>query len=151
MAENRGKPSGKAPGKAPDKDSSTETGSGRVGKDDRGNMTWEWADDGDLQADDTLGAAERIRALVDPTLNVEDDDLGGNNPVKSNPKGLTKGYNPYNSGALGKAAWKNPPEPSAGQSTSHPETATSRRWRRPGITGAKSCWRAAHSAKRTRR
>ena len=102
MAENRGKPTGKAP----DKDSSTETSSGRVSKDDRGNMTWEWADDGDLQADDTLGAAERIRALVDPTLNVEDDDLDGNNPVKSNPKGLTKGYNPYNSGALGKAQWK---------------------------------------------
>lgn len=102
MAENRGKP----PGKAPREDLFTETGTGRVGKDDRGNMTWEWADDADLQADDTLGAAQRIRALVDPTLKVEDDDLSGNNPVKSNPKGLTKGYNPYNSGALGKAEWK---------------------------------------------
>jgi len=102
MAENRGKP----PGKAPTPDSFTATGSGKVGLDDRGNMTWEWSDGDDLLADDTLGAAERIRALVDPNLKVEEDDLGGNAPVKSNPTGLTKGYNPYNSGALGKVEWK---------------------------------------------
>ena len=63
----------------------------------------------DLLVEAKKRAAERrttIRALVDPTLKVEDDDLSGNNPVKSNPKGLTKGYNPYNSGALGKAEWK---------------------------------------------
>jgi hypothetical protein len=102
MAENRDKP----PGKAPAEDSSTKTGAGRVGQNDRGNMGWQWADDEDLQADDTLGAAERIRALVDPTLKVEEEDLTGNSPIKSNPKGITKGYNPYNSGALGKVEWK---------------------------------------------
>jgi hypothetical protein len=102
MAENRGKP----PGKAPTEDSFTTTGSGRVGRDDRGNMTWEWADDDELKADDTLGTAQRIRALVDPSLKIEDDDLRGNAPVQSNPKGLKKGYNPYDSGALGKAEWK---------------------------------------------
>jgi len=102
MSDNRGKP----PGKAPQTDRFEKTGSGKLAQDDRGNVTWEWADDEDLQADDTLGAAERIRALVDPTLKVEEEDLGGNNPVKSNPKGLTKGYNPYNSGALGKHDWK---------------------------------------------
>ena len=37
-----------------------------MGLDDRGNVTWEWKDQGDLLADDTLGAAERVRALVDP-------------------------------------------------------------------------------------
>jgi hypothetical protein len=100
MVDNRGKPPGK------NTDRLNETGAGHVGKDDRGNMTWEWADNDDLQADDTLGAVERMRALVDPTLTVEEDELGGNNPVKSNPKGLTKGYNPYNSGALGKQEWK---------------------------------------------
>ncbi|HEX7375130.1 MAG TPA: hypothetical protein VF277_09150, partial [Steroidobacteraceae bacterium] len=68
MSENRGKP----PGKGPDKDRFDSTGAGKVGKDDRGNMTWEWSDEDDLQADDTLGAAERIRALVDPTLTVEE-------------------------------------------------------------------------------
>lgn len=98
MSEKHGKP----PGKVPDHDRFETTGAGKVGQDDRGNMTWEWTDDQDLQADDSLGAAERIRALVDPTLTVEEEDLGGNDPIKSNPKGLKKGYNPYNSGALGK-------------------------------------------------
>jgi hypothetical protein len=102
MPDNRGKP----PGKAPQPDRFEKTGAGKLGQDDRGNMTWEWAPDEELQADDTLGAAERIRALVDPMLKIEEEDLGGNSPVRSNPKGLTKGYNPYDSGALGKQEWK---------------------------------------------
>jgi hypothetical protein len=78
---------------------------GRIELDDRGNMTWHWADDGELQADDTLGAAERIRALVDPGLDIKEDDdpLG---TLQSNNKGLKSGYNPYNSGPLGKQSWK---------------------------------------------
>jgi hypothetical protein len=79
---------------------------GRLGMDDRGNVTWEWKDEGDLLADDTLGAAERVRALVDPSLQVNDDDDDPLNPLQRNPKGLKTGYNPYNSGALGKQAWK---------------------------------------------
>jgi hypothetical protein len=78
---------------------------GRIELDDRGNMAWHWADDGELQADDTLGAAERIRALVDPSLDIKEDD----NPLstlQSNNKGLKSGYNPYNSGPLGKQSWK---------------------------------------------
>jgi hypothetical protein len=77
-----------------------------MGVDDRGNRTWEWADEEDLLADDTLGAAERVNALVDPKLQVKDDDDPPDNPVRSNPKGLKSGYNPYNSGALGKQKWK---------------------------------------------
>jgi hypothetical protein len=79
---------------------------GHLGTDDRGNVTWEWQDEGDLLADDTLGGAERIRALVDPSLKVKDDDEDPLNPIRSNPKGLKSGYNPYNSGALGKQSWK---------------------------------------------
>jgi hypothetical protein len=101
MADSRGKPSGKGT-----RDPSITTGSGRVGMNDRGNMTWEWADDEDLLADDEFGAAERIRALVDPALTIQEDDLAGNGPVQSNPKGLKKGYNPYNSGTLDKQEWK---------------------------------------------
>jgi hypothetical protein len=74
---------------------------GQLTLDDRGNVTWEWKLDDVLLADDTLGAAERLRALVDPNLTVKDDD---NDPL--NPKGLKTGYNPYNSGALGKRRWK---------------------------------------------
>lgn len=95
------KPRGKAP------QSPTSGGAaGRLGTDDRGNVTWEWKDEGDLLADDTLGGAERIRALVDPSLDVKDDDDDPLNPMRSNPKGLKSGYNPYNSGALGKQSWK---------------------------------------------
>ena len=79
---------------------------GHLGLDDRGNVTWEWQDDGDLLADDTLGGAERLRALVDPKLQVTEDEEDPLNPVRSNPKGLMSGYNPYNSGALGKQSYK---------------------------------------------
>jgi hypothetical protein len=78
------------------------TEGGRLTVDDRGNVTWEWKDEGDLLADDTLGTAERLSALVDPNLQVADDDDDPMSPIKSNPKGLKKGYNPYNSGVLGK-------------------------------------------------
>jgi hypothetical protein len=99
MSESKGKTPGKPapPSGKPDEP-------GRISRDDEGNVSWQWSNDEVLQADDTLGAAERMRALVDPKLDVvEDEDL---NPVKPNPKGLKKGYNPYDSGALGKDSWK---------------------------------------------
>ena len=79
-------------------------GPGRLAEDDRGNMGWEWAKDDALQADDTLGGIERLRALVDPALIVVDDDAP--NTLKHNAKGLKVGYNPYDSGALGKTERK---------------------------------------------
>jgi hypothetical protein len=97
MAKN---PPGKKPPEADDQEP------GRLEVDDRGNVTWQWSDDATLQADDTLGAAERIRALVIPDLDVQDEEADPLSPVQSNPKGLKMGYNPYNSGALGKQSWK---------------------------------------------
>ena len=79
---------------------------GRLEVDDRGNVSFQWADDETLQADDTLGAAERLRALVDPGLDVEEEKDDPLRPAQSNSKGLKTGYNPYNSGALGKQSWK---------------------------------------------
>jgi hypothetical protein len=96
--------SGKPPAKPPGTPDVASTEPGHLGTDDRGNVTWEWAGDEDLQADDTLGAAERMRALVDPSLDVVDDE--NPNAIKHNPKGLAKGYDPYSSGALGKQSWK---------------------------------------------
>jgi hypothetical protein len=95
------KPRGRAP--APP---SNDNHPGHLDVDDRGNVTWEWASEGDLLADDTLGAAERVRALVDPALQVQDEPDDPLNPAQSNPKGLKSGYNPYNSGALGKQSFK---------------------------------------------
>jgi len=37
---------------------------------------------------------------------VKEDDDDPLNPIRSNPKGLKTGYNPYNSGALGKQSYK---------------------------------------------
>jgi hypothetical protein len=100
------KPGSKPTSSTPKPDVRPGSEAGTMGLDDRGNVTWEWNDDGDLLADDTLGAAERVRALVDPRLKVTEDDDDPGNPIKSNPKGLKTGYNPYNSGALGKQSWK---------------------------------------------
>jgi hypothetical protein len=75
---------------------------GHVAENDRGNMAWEWAQDDSLQSDDTAGAIERLRVLVDPKLVVVDEDPP--NTLKHNAKGLKQGYNPYDSGALGKTA-----------------------------------------------
>jgi len=97
----RGKPAGQGPAAEP-----KSSDPGRLGLDDRGNVTWEWQDDGDLLADDTLGEAERVRVLVDPRLAVKDEPDVPGNPAQGNTKGLKSGYNPYNSGALGKQSWK---------------------------------------------
>jgi hypothetical protein len=94
------------PGKPPPKDLPTDE-SGHLGVDDRGNVTWEWADDQDLQADDTFGATARLQALTDPTLQITEDE-GPSSPSEPNPKRLTSGYNPYDSGALGRAERKKP-------------------------------------------
>ena len=81
----------------------TRNEAGRVAEDDRGNMTWQWANDDVLQSDDTAGAIERLRALVDPQLDVVEDN-GPADTVRDNPQGLRVGYNPYDSGSLGKTA-----------------------------------------------
>ncbi len=78
---------------------------GHLGVDDRGNVTWEWADDEALQADDTFGATTRLKALSDPSLQLSEDD-GPTSAKEPNPKKLKTGYNPYDSGALGKVGRK---------------------------------------------
>ena len=97
------KPPGK---KLPDRAAPDADEPGRLERDDRGNVTWQWSNDENLAADDTLGAAERLRALVDPGLDVQEEPDNPLSPAQSNTKGLKTGYNPYNSGALGKQAWK---------------------------------------------
>ncbi|MGI9247174.1 MAG: hypothetical protein ACR2I8_10830 [Steroidobacteraceae bacterium] len=65
---------------------------GQLRLDDRGNVTWVWADDSELQADTTMGAMHRMRALVDPSLDVVDD---GTRTLRR--LALKGGYDPYNS------------------------------------------------------
>jgi hypothetical protein len=99
------KPGEKTPPTTPKKD--VDGGSaGQLGKDDRGNVTWEWRDEPELQADDSVGTAARLRALVDPRLDIVEEDDDPRNPLTVNSKRIKTGYNPYNSGALGKQTWK---------------------------------------------
>lgn len=79
---------------------------GQLATDDRGNVTWEWRDEPDLQADDLVGTHARLQALVDPNLDLVEEDDDPRNPLTVNSKRLKTGYNPYNSGALGKQTWK---------------------------------------------
>jgi len=102
------KPPSKPAGKRPDPKSKDDE-SGRLAEDDRGNVTWQWAeDDEDLLADDEVGKLQRIRALTDTVLEFEEDPVTPGKPkaIEPNPTGLKSGYNPYESGQLGKQNWK---------------------------------------------
>ncbi len=70
--------------------------------DDRGNAIWEWS-----VATGAFGrevSTERLQKLENPGLSLaEDAPTPSFNQVKSNPQGTVKGYNPYDSGRLGKA------------------------------------------------
>ena len=61
MSDKPAKSPGKKPAGAPPEDpASKDAEPGRLEVDDRGNVTWQWTDGG-LLADDTLGAAQRMR------------------------------------------------------------------------------------------
>ncbi len=73
---------------------------GRVKFDDRGNAVWEWQL--------TTGAfgvevsTQRLQKLEHPALSIADDGTTPFETVRSNPLGTKKGYDPYDSGRLGK-------------------------------------------------
>jgi hypothetical protein len=99
------KPRGKPPGKPPV--DGGKDGPGRLAEDDRGNISWQWADDAeDLLADDEVGKMERIQALSDPKLELAEDTTPPSKRAQLNERGLKTGYNPYESGTLAKKQWK---------------------------------------------
>jgi hypothetical protein len=76
---------------------------GRVQFDERGNAIWEWS-----VATGAFGrevSTERLQKLENPGLSLAEDAPTPSQRVKANPMGAVKGYNPYDSGKLGK-----PPE-----------------------------------------
>lgn len=73
---------------------------GRVKFDDRGNAVWEWQVQTGAFAQDVSTA--RLQKLEHPALSLADDAPSPVETVKSNPLGTKKGYDPYDSGKLGK-------------------------------------------------
>ncbi len=75
--------------------------SGAVKFDDRGNAIWEWS-----AATGAFGrevSTERLRKLENPGLSIAEDAPTPFDIARPNPLGTVKGYNPYDSGKLGKA------------------------------------------------
>ena len=107
MSPNKSKPSAK-PGaddagspSVPDEHEG-ERSTGRVKFDDRGNAVWEWS-----LATGAFGnevSTERLQKLEHPALSIADDAPGpaAFDTVRANPLGAKKGYDPYDSGKLGK-------------------------------------------------
>jgi len=74
---------------------------GRVQFDARGNAIWEWS-----IATGAFGrevSTERLQELEHPALSIADDAPTPLDTVRPNPLGTKHGYNPYDSGKLGKA------------------------------------------------
>jgi hypothetical protein len=77
-----------------------EKSTGRVKFDDRGNAVWEWQlDSGDFGVE---VSTQRLQKLANPTLSIADDSPTPFETVRANPLGTKKGYDPYDSGKLGK-------------------------------------------------
>jgi len=73
----------------------------KISFDERGNARLEWTSQ-HLNEDSDTGERLRDAALFHPGLSMTDDHPPANAPIRSNPKGLRQGYNPYESGLLSK-------------------------------------------------
>jgi hypothetical protein len=93
-------PDGDAKGAATEAKSAPKGSTGRVQFDDKGNAVWEWAVATGSFAREV--SAERLQRLEHPALSIAEDAPTPFDTVRPNPLGNKKGYDPYDSGKLGK-------------------------------------------------
>jgi hypothetical protein len=82
------------------KNESGDKSTGRVKFDERGNAVWEWQVE--TGAFGVEVSTQRLQKLENPALSIADDAPTPFETVRSNPLGTKKGYDPYDSGRLGK-------------------------------------------------
>ena len=101
MSHDRSKPSSKSgPAGGGASRDADERPTGRVKFDDRGNAVWEWqVETGSFGLDVSTA---RLQKLEHPALSLAEDAPSPVETVRSNPLGTKKGYDPYDSGKLGK-------------------------------------------------
>ncbi len=104
MSNEKSRPSAKpghgAPVEPSSKKDAGDKSTGRVKFDERGNAVWEWQ-----VATGAFGvevSTQRLQKLEHPALSIADDAPTPFETVRSNPLGTRKGYDPYDSGKLGK-------------------------------------------------
>lgn len=82
-----------------------EKSTGRVKFDERGNAVWEWQVE--TGAFGIEVSTQRLQKLENSALSIAEDAPTPLETVRANPLGTKKGYDPYDSGRLG----KKPPPP----------------------------------------
>ena len=73
---------------------------GRVKFDERGNAVWEWQVATGAFTSEV--STQRLQKLEHPALSIADDAPTPFETVRPNPLGTKKGYDPYDSGRLGR-------------------------------------------------
>ena len=63
-----------------------------------------------LTEEGEAGDRARNKALANPGLAIVEEEGPANAPIRSNPKGLRVGYNPYESGLLARKGQKKKPD-----------------------------------------
>jgi hypothetical protein len=95
------KPGANGPAESPhDPDGTSAKTTGRVKFDDRGNAVWEWQVATGAFSPEV--SSSRLQRLEHPSLSIADDAPTPLDQVRPNPLGTKKGYDPYDSGKLGK-------------------------------------------------